>query len=100
MPPDADVRPKSWSYDFVEILWCCHKCRRKTDDGATLRYCQRCKVGYCNSECQHADWASHKLFCKKLSKNKIWKKTRGKNQKILTDAGQEWYYTLEACERK
>jgi len=58
---------------FAEILFCCHKCRastQKTVDGATLRYCQRCKVGYCSSECQRADWASHKRFCKRLSKHK------------------------------
>lgn len=30
-----------------------------------LRQCGACKlVGYCSTECQKADWPSHKEFCK------------------------------------
>jgi len=52
----------------------CWNCERKS---ATLKSCTQCKEGmgmYCNTECQKADWESHKLLHKDLRANiRYWK---------------------------
>jgi len=67
-----DTNP--WGYNYVRR---CIRCKRSAEGalpaqapqrGSTklkLRYCANCKLAeYCSSECQHADWASHKEMCK------------------------------------
>ncbi|XP_066496472.1 putative protein MSS51 homolog, mitochondrial [Tiliqua scincoides] len=45
----------------------CKKLPEALPDPKSLRRCKRCQnVYYCGSECQRANWPSHKKFCKKL----------------------------------
>ena len=43
----------------------CHNCFKTM---ANIMVCSKCKMsGYCSSECQRADWESHKITCKMRS---------------------------------
>ena len=40
-----------------------------TTTGAKLNFCSKCRnVAYCSTECQRADWTSHKSTCKDIAK--------------------------------
>ena len=40
----------------------CHNCFKTH---SKIMMCSKCKMsGYCSSECQRADWVSHKITCK------------------------------------
>ena len=45
---------------------CCAECgKEEGDGGASLKICKPCmQVKYCNTECQHKHWATHKAACK------------------------------------
>ena len=54
---NPDDNEEEWAHDIPP----CAHCGKV---GAPVR-CSRCKVGYCNRECQTADWKAHKKKCKK-----------------------------------
>jgi hypothetical protein len=44
----------------------CSTCKKQEDEENTLMKCSVCRVAsYCSTECQKADWASHKAGCTK-----------------------------------
>ena len=45
---------------------CCAECgKEEGDGGASLKACKACmQAKYCNAECQHKHWATHKTACK------------------------------------
>lgn len=45
----------------------CHA--TSTSTGSKLNFCSKCRnVAYCSTECQRADWKSHKSTCKDIAK--------------------------------
>ncbi|KAF8884509.1 hypothetical protein BD779DRAFT_1536801, partial [Infundibulicybe gibba] len=47
----------------ANIRQACYKCF-KAEAGASLRKCSKCcRVAYCGTGCQKADWAQHKAMC-------------------------------------
>ncbi|KZV73819.1 hypothetical protein PENSPDRAFT_742311 [Peniophora sp. CONT] len=45
----------------------CQKCFKGIEEGVALKICTTCRrVRYCSTECQKADWKSHKSICKAL----------------------------------
>ncbi|XP_064630827.1 uncharacterized protein LOC135489410 isoform X2 [Lineus longissimus] len=38
-------------------------------EALTRKYCKKCKMHYCSSECQRKDWDAHKSICAKLAEN-------------------------------
>jgi hypothetical protein len=46
-----------------QINSCCAECGK--EGGVSLKVCKACmQVKYCNAECQHKHWATHKKQCK------------------------------------
>ncbi|KAJ7500245.1 hypothetical protein B0H11DRAFT_1996746 [Mycena galericulata] len=57
MPADT-IAYKEYSCGFPS-------CRNSKLKGASMRRCSQCQtVHYCSTECQRADWAKHKVWCK------------------------------------
>ena len=49
-----------------------HGCKRFEGDGCTLMKCSKCQLQrYCSSECQRAEWPTHKIHCKRIAKIQV-----------------------------
>ncbi|CAL4071950.1 unnamed protein product, partial [Meganyctiphanes norvegica] len=49
----------------------CHQCLSWPSPDDPLKYCGRCHlVSYCSTDCQQADWTSHKFLCKANTRSK------------------------------
>lgn len=52
-------------FDFATLHGCRACGKVKTNKGGTLLSCARChKAKYCSTDCQRADWKSHKRHCR------------------------------------
>ena len=58
-----------WNFDINHCKG--PSCGKTAEDGGrNLMVCARCRaVFYCGRECQAADWAKHKTYCKPPAKN-------------------------------
>ncbi|KAF8306469.1 hypothetical protein DL93DRAFT_215279 [Clavulina sp. PMI_390] len=46
----------------------CQNCLARPENSEALSVCGKCKkAGYCNSQCQSADWKYHKKICRELA---------------------------------
>ncbi|KAF5310585.1 hypothetical protein D9619_007745 [Psilocybe cf. subviscida] len=58
MPPNSTYTPIS------RLLKQCQNCMKSESDHGRLSSCSGCKrAHYCSTECQRADWKSHKRIC-------------------------------------
>ena len=47
------------------MISCCAECGKEEEGGVSLKMCKSCmSVKYCNAECQHKHWPTHKIECK------------------------------------
>ncbi|KAJ7728106.1 hypothetical protein B0H16DRAFT_1383124, partial [Mycena metata] len=52
----------------AEVGLVCHYCFKGMHVKVKVSKCSRChRISYCDTECQNADWESHKVMCKALS---------------------------------
>jgi hypothetical protein len=92
----------------------CHKCLSISKDGRALQRCSGCKVlRYCSTQCQKADWPSHKQECAALKsfQKSTSKEKAGTSQEPGTTLrllgrliwerkrlGEEWWKGIEALQ--